>query len=877
MTGLLGFTSAGYARGADLQSIHKFSIPAQSLDTALLAFSDQAKVQVLMQGGAKADARSSGAVGELVSLDALAVILRNTGFRYRQIDSETVAIVPAGSDWSKTSMNQELRPIRVSEFDSQVVQDSGRSLQGSADGAQNNSSGQNSGKSYSSASPEGTGARLDEIIVTAEKRAASIQTVATSVSALQGDKLVDLGLTRLTDYSQYIPGFNIQDGGSPGQSSVTLRGIAAFGPGSVVGYYIDDTPLGSSSNYAVATLFALDLMPYDLDRFEVLRGPQGTLYGGGSMGGLIKYVLKQADINSFSAQVGGELNNTDGGGGLGSAARGAVNIPLIQDVLAIRASAYGRNYQGYTDDVFIGAMDSNSGKEYGGRVALTWKPRGDLRVNVNAIWNRIQSDDNADVTLGNVAAFAEKGAQFYQGQPTFGTLAGSHPFLQPFSKDLRYYSGTINYDAPHGITVTSASSWSDTTTERVQDSTSSYGQYPPAFGLPAGYSNYLLDLELKKFTQELRATSATGGRFEWLIGGFYTNETNSNYQLANVYDTDYQQLPGPVFSPFFFYAKLPSTYKEYAAFGDLTLNITSKFDVTGGARYASNSQDFTQISDGVAVGGFTDKPGHSSEGVTTWSASSRYRFTNDIMVYGKIATGYRPGGPNAVLAGANPTVNSDTLTSYEGGLKSTFLDGRALFNISVYDIDWKDIQLAVTNIACSCQYLANAGDAYSRGVELEGDLLPLEGLRLGFNAAYTKAQLTGLGAGAPPFLMGFQLPGVPKWSAGLTADYSWSLTGQITANVGAGIRYVGEENAGPVSTADSGSPNSINPAYATGDLRAGLLFDRYKVNFFVRNVADKIVYLSQAPQQNPLTGAVTSIDTVPLQPRVIGASIDIQF
>jgi outer membrane receptor protein involved in Fe transport len=500
-----------------------------------------------------------------------------------------------------------------------------------------------------------------------------------------------------------------------------------------------------------------------------------------------------------------------------------------------------------------------------------------LRVNLSGLWNRTQSDDNAVVTLGNVTPYDDNGAQSFRGQPIFGKMAGSHPFEQPFSKKLDYYEGTLNYDAPFGITLTSASSWSRTATIRLQDSTASYGEFPAAFGEPtAGYSNFLLDLSLRKFTQEFRVTSATGGRLEWLIGGFYTDENNSNYQVANVYDSHYQPLNNPVFTPFFFYGKLPSTYEEYAAFGDLTLNVTSAFDLTGGVRYAHNSQNFTQITDGLVLGGFTDQQGHSAEGITTWSASSSYRFTQDVMLYAKVATGYRPGGPNLAIAGAKPTVDSDTLTSYEAGLKSTFLDGRILFNITGYYIDWKGIQLQVSNAACSCSYLANAGNAYSRGLELEGDFRPINGLRLGYNAAYNKGRLTSLLEGAPPFILGPQLPGVPIWSAGLNSDYGWSLNDRIKANLGAGIRYVGEENIGAVSS-DPASPNAKQPSYAVGDLRAGLLFDRYKLNFFIRNVTNRIVYLSQAPQQSALTGMVGSIDAVPLQPRVFGASVDIEF
>ncbi|MBS0420025.1 MAG: TonB-dependent receptor [Proteobacteria bacterium] len=840
---LVGITHADDGLAAIRRPV---DIAPQELAPALKMLARDRDVQLVYRSDLVKDQYTGGAAGDLTFEEALKQLLRGTGLTFEYLDRNAITIVPLSLQSSPPVPEAGTAPRSSGQPEPRAANDVSRGI-------------------------------LEEVVVTAEKRVQNIQTVPTSVSAVQGAKLLDLGMSRLADYSQYVPGLNIQDGGSPGQTSVTLRGIGVLGSGSLVSYYIDDAPLGSSSNYAVAALFALDLMPYDLDRLEVLRGPQGTLYGGGAMGGLIKYVLKPANTNTYSAEAGGEVSHTQEGGGAGYAVRAAGNMPLIQDQLGIRVSLYDRRYQGFTDDVFVRDPDSNTAREYGGRAAASWNPLDGLRINLSGLWNRTQSDDDAIVTLGNVSTYEDQGARFFRGQPVFGRLSGSHPFEQPFSKKLDYYEGTINYDAPLGITVTAASSWSRTATVRVQDTTSSYGEFPLALGEAAGgYSNYLLDLNLRKFTQELRAASATGGRLEWLIGGFYTDEKNSNYQLASVYDSSYQPINNPVFTPFFFYGKLPSTYKEHAAFGDLTLNVTSQFDVTGGVRYAHNSQEFRQITDGFVLGGFTDQPGHSSEGVTTWSGSSRYRFTREVMLYAKVATGYRPGGPNLAIAGAKPTVDSDTLMSYEAGLKSTFLDGRVLFNITGYYIDWKGIQLQVVNAACSCSYLANAGNAYSRGLELEGDWRPTRGLRLGYNAAYNKGRLTSLLDGAPPFRLGPQLPGVPVWSAGLNADYSWSLTQRLKANVGAGIRYVGEENVGAVS-ADPASPNAKQPAYTVGDARMGLWFERYKLNFFIRNLTNRIVYLSQAPQQSALTGLIGSVDAVPLQPRVFGASVDVEF
>jgi outer membrane receptor protein involved in Fe transport len=837
---LVSITCADEARAAIRQPTN---IAAQELAPALKLLAKDRDVQLVYRSDLVKDQHTSGAAGDLTFEEALTQLLAGTGLTFRYLESNAITLVPVQGPGAPTTFR-----FRADE---------------------------------PAASSEGGGGdervALEEVIVTAQKREQRLQDVPASVSAIQGQKLYVLGLSQLADYAQYVPGLAVQNGGSPGQASVTLRGIAAVGPGSVVGYYIDDTPLGSSTNYALATLFALDLMPYDLDRLEVLRGPQGTLYGAGAMGGLLKYVLKQADPTSFSAHFGGELATTDGGGGVGYAERAAVNVPLIPDKLAVRASLYDKHYQGYTDDVFLGDDDTNTGRQYGGRLGVTWRPLESLRVNLGGIWNRTTSDDNAVVTLAATCDTVAPGApSFCHGEPTLGELNGSHPFLQPFSKSIDYFAGSVTWDAPEGVTVTSATSWSRAITHRLQDATVGNGNITAAFfGLPPAYSNFDVALDLKKFTQELRAASASGGRVEWLGGLFYTRETSANKQSANLFDTNYQELSGdPVFSPVLT-GSLPSTYKEYAAFGDLTFNITDQFDVTGGIRYAHNEQVFSQILDGLLLGGqHVEIREEGSESVTTWSLSSRYRFTPDVMVYGKVATGYRPGGPNLAIAGAVPNVDSDTLTSYEVGLKSNFLDGRGLFNISVYDIEWKDIQLRALNPACGCSALANGGDAYSRGFEMEGSFRPVERLALGYNAAYTKAELTSLLSSVQGFLTGYQLPGVPKWSGGLTADYSWPLNAQLSLNLGAGIRYVGEQNASPVSSTD---PNTRDRSYTTADLRAGLTNGKWNANLFVRNVTNELVYLSQAPQQDLVTGAIPVIDALPLQPRVIGLSVDVEF
>jgi len=721
---------------------------------------------------------------------------------------------------------------------------------------------------------------LEEVVVTAEKRAVDLQDVAASISAISGSTMEDLGLKNLRDYAQYVPGLEITQAGSPGHTTVTLRGMAPIGQGSMVGAYIDDTPMGSSGNFAKATQFALDLLPYDLERLEVLRGPQGTLYGAGSMGGLIKYVLKQADPTRFSAQAGTELSHIDHSNGAGYAVRGAVNLPIIQDQLAIRLSGFDQQDQGYVNNTRLGLEGINGVEQYGGRAATTWKPTDNLSINLNAIWYRLRSDGNNSVRLGDVRSYTDGGgALVYSGTPTQGDFSQNYAFREPFAQDIDYYSGTINWDLG-GLTAISATSWSKSTTAEQRDMTDAYGAFPTMVGLPAGVSVFELGLGLQKFTQEFRLVSPTGGPVEWLAGAYYTRESSTNHQQIRVYDADYRPISGPAeafFNPYFLDVQLPGVYKEYAAFGDLTVHLTPKFDVTGGLRYAHNSQHVAQISDAVILGGYSNFPGESSEGVVTWQVNTRYHFTDDVMAYVRVATGYRAGGPNASLDGvpAKP-VDSDTLINYEAGIKSTFLDGRAQLNLSIFDVEWEGIQLNVVDPSTGVGNVANGGDAYSRGFELEGAILPVEGLRLGYTAAYTKAELTRLLPGAPAFLLGYQLPLVPEWSGGVTVDYDWALAADWRASVGAGWRYVGATWDFPVSSPDY-IPNTRSPAYATGSLRAGISNDRYSINFYVRNLTDKRVYLYRSPQTDANTGEVYAIDGYMLQPRTVGLFIDVKF
>jgi outer membrane receptor protein involved in Fe transport len=393
-----------------------------------------------------------------------------------------------------------------------------------------------------------------------------------------------------------------------------------------------------------------------------------------------------------------------------------------------------------------------------------------------------------------------------------------------------------------------------------------YGVLLPLFGAPAGISGFGAYINLDKTTQEFRLASKPSDRFEWLVGGFYDNEESTQNQIVSANNFDGTPVIG--LDPLAF-AGLPSTYREYAVFGDVTYKFTSAFDVSAGGRWARNNQTFSQVSGGSILPTAT-VPGSSAQGVWTYSASPRFHITPDSMVYVRVATGYQPGGPNVFLPGVPPSVDADTLTNYELGFKSLLADRRVMIDVDAFLIDWHKIQVSATNGVAS--YIVNGGTARSDGFELATLFKPLDRLQLGFNAAFTNAKLT---QNVPSISgeSGDRLPYIPRWAASTTADYSIPLSAQWTARVGGGVHYTGGSE-----TAVTHSPFALPLASNTGvDLHTDVENDHWTVRLFVKNAGNNTSYVNEAPIVSALTQAVVQVRGVPLQPRTVGLSIDAKF
>jgi iron complex outermembrane recepter protein len=724
---------------------------------------------------------------------------------------------------------------------------------------------------------------LEEVVVTANKRLENVQEVPSSVSVASGEQLIERGESQLTDYAAYMPGFNATNLGAPGLTSVSLRGISTGAATSAVGTYIDDVPVGGSSGWEVASTSLLDMLPYDLDRIEVLRGPQGTLYGAGSMGGIIKYVLKNPSTTDFEAKVGDEVSTIDGADKLGNAVYARVNLPLVHDALGLSVSFFDKMTPGYMDNIYNGDKDTNDSREYGGRAALLWLPADGLSVKLTALVQKIEVDDLAiqQYQSSTILPSYAPAVVLAPGAP-LPALKEDLAFESPYDQRIAFFSATVDWNVGP-VDLVSATSWSSQKSQDARDYTPQIGTILPFIGGTAtGLASFGGDYGFNKLTQEFRVVSPQGKPVEWLVGTFLTHENSFDNQLGKEYNFDY--TPMAYAFPGWLDAQFPETFDEYAAFGDVTWHLTDAFSVGAGARYAHNDPNWNAV---VAPGPLVNEVGDfhvgTHEGVATWMGDLEYHFYKDTMTYARVATGYRPGGPNSPLAGVPAMVGADKLTNYELGLKSTFLDRRAQIDAAVYRIDWRGIQLPASINGLG--YLANGGAAVSQGVEFAGTYSPIDRLTLGLNAAYTDSHLTSVIPEASFLLTGYQLPDVPKLSASATADYRWALVGNWAAHVGGGYRYVGPQWLSIVESASAATTPTVRTGgYSVIDLNANVQNDHLTFKAYVRNLANNhaIVGAAAGPVgqslviRNSATG-VDSIDASILQPRTIGVGFDYTF
>jgi outer membrane receptor protein involved in Fe transport len=730
---------------------------------------------------------------------------------------------------------------------------------------------------------------LSEVIVTATKRNEALADIPMSVSVLAGDTLERVRATNFQDLTALVPGLSLVSN-TPGITRVTLRGINTGGVASTVGIYVNDVPFGSSSGLANAAILSGDFDTFDMARIEVLRGPQGTLYGASSLGGVIKYVANEPSTEAFEGRLQGSVEDVSGGD-MGYALTGVLNMPA-GETFAVRASGFYRSDGGYIDsignnpvpsvqnpavNIFEGTLDQddiNEVESYGGRVSALFEPTDDFSLTLTALFQDINSD-NSDLFEASPNAI----------EPLYDGLVQSRYLPEWTDIEYRVYSATIDWDMGP-VSLLSVTSWGEFKETFQRDIS-----LVPVLGAPtaplltllfsdpvtaepglSGLQNQITRTE--KFTQEFRLVSPESDTFEWLAGVYYTEEDSGldpQIFTAVLADTG-EPAPG---LPLIAEVLVLSKYEELALFANATWHISDAFDLSLGGRWSENDQEASQSL--TILGGaptvFDDV--QSSESPFTWSISPRYEFTDNTSAYVRVATGFRPGGPNVLPPGAPPgtpeTYDSDELTSYELGVRTGSADGMYAFDVAAFFLDWDDIQLfAVVN---DVGINANGGTAESQGLEFTATMRPVTGLSLMLTGAYTDAQLTQDTDPVVGGLDGDPLPFVPEWSAGLGADYEWEVLGDSTAYVGGLVTYLSDRPADFGNRTVQGNIRHLD-SYTALDLRTGLLRDTWSIELYAKNVTDE-EGMTDLSTPGSFPGGAVGVGVI--RPRTIGLSLGLRF
>jgi len=778
------------------------------------------------------------------------------------------------------------------------------------------------GTAAESAGSSSAGSALEEVVVTAQKRVSTVQDTPISIAAVSGDDLLARGVASLAALAQGTPGVSLKSEG-PSQTEIEMRGMTSSGGNSAtVGFYLDDVPLtGPASAQNGHVVIDPDL--YDLNRIELLRGPQGTLFGSGSMGGTVRLITNQPNLTEFQGSAQSVLSGTDGGG-FNHKENLMLNIPLINDTLALRVVGSQDYTSGWIDRIVSSDLPvvggnpdgtvrgnvqsapvearypgSNAYQIYAGRVTLLWKPSDDLSITPSIF------HENS----------TQNGISAYDSTP--GTLAHYQPFniAEPLTDRLTTYGLTINYNFPTFDLTSSTARWNRYSTQEEEASEAFNNPlealtYASNYGLPnIGYygangsgPEYGIEADPShQFSEELRATSTGSGKASW-VGGLYFsdfyslwtfNGTTPNYTSY----MDYGTL-APAATPHWFDAYSPTTIKQYAAFGDLTYALSDEFKIDFGARV--NRYDYRFSSCISGWGSFLGAAVPSCRGLILLSSTNfdpkinaTYTFSPDLMVYGTVSTGFRPGGGNALYpttpgtiwgeafqqqgykAGGQwpATYAPDRVVSYELGEKSRFFDRRLTVNASIYYEDWEHIQLEAYPNDWALNINGNYAHIYGLDIDTRADLGA--GFQLEVSAGYLYEYLDG----GPHWVIQpiHRLPEVSPVSGTASINYSKAFGTNYTFTARLENSFTGTRYSIFFPNPYEATGTYIQlPSYDLVNVRAGIKYgDKLTAAVFVNNLTNKHAELESMFTENEPQPDFTRIITN--QPLTAGVDLSYHF
>lgn len=717
---------------------------------------------------------------------------------------------------------------------------------------------------------------LYEVLVTAERSNNVVQKVPLAVSAIDGQQLEKSGTQTLADIAATVPGLAITSPGI-GSTRMTIRGLSTSGNNFLtqptVGYYIDDTPI-TLSNTSHAGQF--DSSFFDIARVEVLRGPQGTLYGAGSLGGTVKLIFNQPDLETFDGRTRISLAQVKGASDPGYGFDGVVNLPLVEDKLAMRLVAGYKNEPGYIDHTFFGTgvtkKDVNSAYAVNARALMLWK-----------------ISDNLSITGSYMHQSAD-----WDGKSTYDLLLGKNKFrgyyLSPGSDELDLSSLTINAQLG-SVSLTSNTAYYDRKNWRINDSSESATRAvrPTFTTIQPGWSPW--DTTSTAFSHETRLNSDPAKSFGWSLGVFASEVKSEQIQpIYLVGSTAYFNgtfngidiIDDKLFDGF-----TNQTAKQKAAFGEASYAFDFGLKLTAGLRYYDTNVLLLRDTAGVLVGvngRLLERLPSEADGTVSRFVAS-YTFDSDRMIYASASEGFRLGGGNVYippnvcaadladlgLTEAPLQFDSDSVMNYELGFKSMWANRRIRANIAVYHIDWTDIQQANVLTRCGRTFIGNASKAVSKGVELEAAWRMTTNASVGLAMNLSNAEFTT----DDPFVVdgvGERLLESPEKTGSVFFEYARPISHQLSLSTKLDASYYGDVRQSLAANAR----RPYRPSYELVNLRFGIESERWEAVLTVNNLLDEVAYLQMLP--TTLTGLYVPIDTAQtLRPRTIGVFVTRQF
>jgi len=705
----------------------------------------------------------------------------------------------------------------------------------------------------------------NEIVVTARKRSETVQDVPTSIRALGSEELSKLGADSIEEFAGQTPGLSLT--GNRANTQVVVRGVTT-GPVNqdqaeikeTVGLYIDETPIAVQR-------FSPNLKLYDLERVEVLRGPQGTLYGAGSMAGAIRLITRKPDAGDFEASAKGQLAGIDHGGTTRTI-DAMVNIPVVQDKFAIRAVGFYKHNAGFIDNVVTGEDNVNSEVSKGGRIAARFTPSADTTIDSFVSYQKSRHAARS--------VYAEEAGYLNT------TVAVNEPYVD---RNL-IASLTVNQELdPFDVTLVGSYRKKDLG-YLIETGTFVSFVAPTYRNLPLGVIGNNADQ--RDYSGEFRLSSKSSSPVQWTVGAFYENKRNHFDQDLTVAGVD---AAGGFSSPAFganrdqlFASDINLKERQIALFGEIVVPIGDKLKATVGGRYFDAKQSsivqFAGIFADPNTGTF---PFRNKENGFNPKFNLAYEFDRDHMVYAQAAKGFRLGGTNEPvpattcaadlaargLSAAPDSFKSDSLWNYEVGAKTSWFDRALTVNVSAYKIKWKNPQVTA-QLGCGFNVFVNAGGLDITGTELETIIRPAEGLTLRGGLGYTDSKLTedlSFVGGRE----GDRAPFVPKWQFNGSIDYTHALSKTLE-----GFAFLSVQNTGDRNTRFNPTlaANSRLPAYTIVNARLGVNADQWSVEVFAENLGGSRGRTNRNFYPFSLT-PMTQVEVV--TPRTIGLELTVRY